>query len=180
MNAPAPASPITWVIDVRRLPKKGMPVTIRPDAEALKALAAEHGLVSVEGFSAELVARDWKGDGVAVEGRVRARIVQSCVVTLAPVVATIDEPFEALFVPERSRLSRPTQEGEILLDFEGPDAPETFDGKSIDVGALAEEFFGLAIDPYPRAPGADAAAPEAKDDRGDSPFAALARLSKKS
>ena len=37
-----------------------------------------------------------------------------------------------------------------MLDAEGPDSPETFTGDTIDVGALAEEFFGLAIDPYPR------------------------------
>ena len=43
--------------------------------------------------------------------------------------------------------------GEILLDAEGPDSPETFSGDTIDVGALAEEFFGLAIDPYPRKQG---------------------------
>ena len=41
-----------------------------------------------------------------------------------------------------------------LLAAEGPDSPETFHGDSIDVGALAEQFFGLGIDPYARKPGA--------------------------
>jgi hypothetical protein len=41
----------------------------------------------------------------------------------------------------------------MVLDAEGPDAPETFSGDSIDVGALAEEFFALAVDPYPRKAG---------------------------
>ena len=40
-----------------------------------------------------------------------------------------------------------------MLDAEGPDGPETFTGDTIDAGALAEEFFGLAIDPYPRKTG---------------------------
>jgi hypothetical protein len=40
----------------------------------------------------------------------------------------------------------------LLLDAEGPDAPETFEGDQIDVGALAEEIFALSIDPYPRLP----------------------------
>jgi hypothetical protein len=43
--------------------------------------------------------------------------------------------------------------GEIVLDAEGDDSPETFEGDSIDVGALAEEF-SLGIDPYPRKDGA--------------------------
>jgi len=52
--------------------------------------------------------------------------------------------------------------GEILIDAEGPDSPETFSGDTIDVGALAEQFFGLAIDPYPRKAGAslEAAGPD--------------------
>jgi len=48
--------------------------------------------------------------------------------------------------------------GEILIDAEGPDSPETFSGDTIDVGALAEQFFGLAIDPYPRKQGASLSA----------------------
>ncbi|RWC12571.1 MAG: DUF177 domain-containing protein, partial [Mesorhizobium sp.] len=46
---------------------------------------------------------------------------------------------------------------------EWPDSPETFSGNSIDVGALAEQFFGLAIDPYPRKQGVSM---EAADDAG--------------
>ena len=38
-----------------------------------------------------------------------------------------------------------------------PTSRRLFSGDTIDVGALAEEFFGLAIDPYPRKPGAAAA-----------------------
>ncbi|TIR82188.1 MAG: DUF177 domain-containing protein, partial [Mesorhizobium sp.] len=66
------------------------------------------------------------------------------------------EPVEALFLPEQSKLGREGFDGggEIVLDADGPDSPETFSGDTIDVGALAEQFFGLAIDPYPRKPGA--------------------------
>jgi hypothetical protein len=58
-------------------------------------------------------------------------------------------------LPEQSKLGRQGFDGggEILLDAEGPDSPETFSGDTIDVGALAEQFFGLAIDPYPRKQG---------------------------
>ena len=50
------------------------------------------------------------------------------------------------------------------LDAEGPDSPETFSGETIDVGALAEEFFGLAIDPYPRKEGVSLDAVGAPED----------------
>ena len=81
--------------------------------------------------------------------------MQSCVVTLEPVPAHIDEEIAATFLPEESKLGREGfgQGGEILIDVDGPDSPETFSGDRIDVGALAEEYFGLAIDPYPRKKG---------------------------
>ena len=65
-----------------------------------------------------------------------------------------------LYFPEDSKLGRLGfhAAGEVHLDAEGPDSPETFSGETIDVGALAEEFFGLAIDPYPRSEGASLAA----------------------
>jgi len=59
---------------------------------------------------------------------------------------------------------RSAHNGEVHLDAEGPDSPETFSGETIDVGALAEEFFGLAIDPYPRSEGASLAAAGEPDD----------------
>ncbi|TIT56062.1 MAG: DUF177 domain-containing protein, partial [Mesorhizobium sp.] len=94
-----------------------------------------------------------------------ADITQACIVTLDPVQAHIDEPVEALLLPEDSKLGRQGYDGggEILLDADGPDSPETFSGDTIDVGALAEQFFGLAIDPYPRKPGASL---DAGDDTG--------------
>ncbi|UCI17801.1 DUF177 domain-containing protein [Mesorhizobium sp. B2-1-8] len=147
-------SPVSFFANVARLP--GLPVVIEADAAQRAALAEAHGLLSVEAYRAELLVASWKRNGVKVSGRVEADITQACIVTLDPVQAHIDEPVEALLLPEDSKLGRQGFEGggEILLDADGPDSPETFSGDIIDVGALAEQFFGLAIDPYPRKPGA--------------------------
>lgn len=149
-------SPVSFKASATRLPQKGMPVIIDADARQREALAAEHGLVSVERFHAELLVAQWKRNGVKVSGRVEADITQECVVTLDPLQAKIDETVEGLFLPEDSKLGRQGFEGsgEIYIDAEGPDSPETFSGDMIDVGALAEEFFSLGIDPYPRKSGA--------------------------
>ena len=156
MNHVDPQSPVPFVANAARLPQKGLPVTIETDERQRAALAAEHELVSVERYRAELLVTQWKRNGVKVSGRVEADITQACIVTLDPVAAHIDEPIEALFLPEQSKLGRQGFEGggEIVLDADGPDSPETFSGDTIDVGALAEQFFGLAIDPYPRKAGA--------------------------
>jgi hypothetical protein len=152
-------SPVSLRATVSRLPQRGMTMVIEADSRQREALAAAHGLVSVERFRAELLVTTWKRNGVRVAGHVEADITQECVVTLEPMESTISETIESLFLPDDSKLGRLGFDGggEILLDADGPDSPETFSGDTIDVGALAEEFFGLAIDPYPRKPGASLA-----------------------
>jgi len=164
-------SPVSFSVHVGRLPQKGLPVLIEADEKQRAALAAEHGVLAVESYRADLEVRPWKRNGVEVAGRVTVRIVQECVVTLEPVENAIDEPVEAVFLPEQSKLGRQGFDGggEIMIDPEGPDSPETFSGDLVDVGALAEEFFGLAIDPYPRKPGAALPAADEEAPREEEP-----------
>jgi len=160
-------SPVSFEVHVSRMPQKGLPVVIEADEKQRAALAHEHGLEAVERFHAELLVTAWKRHGVKVEGRVEADIVQTCVVTLDPIQNHISEKVSGLFLPEDSKLGRLGFEtgGEMLLDAEGPDSPELFSGDTIDVGALAEEFFGLGIDPYPRKSGASLQeSPDEKDE----------------
>ena len=126
------SSPVSFKANVGRLPHKGLPVVIDADAAQRAALAQEHELLSVENYRAELLVAPWKRNGVKVSGRVEADITQACIVTLEPVAAHIDEEVEALFLPEQSKLGRQGFEGggEILIDAEGPDSPETFSGAS--------------------------------------------------
>lgn len=175
----AETSPIACPINVTTLPDKGRVETLAPDAEQRAALADAYDLQAIERFSAELTIRRWQRDGVRVSGQIVADVVQTCVASLEPVAARVEAPVEALFVPEQSRLARRMAEGEahdIAIDPEGPDAPETFSPPDLDVGAVVEEFFALAIDPYPRAAEAQSpelAATEDEDEERESPFAAL-------
>jgi hypothetical protein len=151
---PHTRSPISFNVHVKRLPEKGFPLTIEADEKQRAQLAAIHGLLAVERFRADLLIESWKRDGVRVSGSVEADIVQECVVTLEPLAAEIREDVATLFVPERSALTHPAMpNGEILLSPDGADSPDTYSGDTIDIGALAEEIFGLAIDPYPRKDG---------------------------
>ncbi|MBX3532586.1 MAG: DUF177 domain-containing protein [Rhizobiaceae bacterium] len=179
-------SPVSFRVNISRLQRTGLPVWLEADDEQRAALAEAHGLLDVERFRVDAVVAPWQGSGIKVTGRIEAAISQACIVSLEPVPATIEEDFEALLVPEGSRLMRPQalDRGEIQIDAEGPDMPETFSGDHVDVGALAEEFFELAIDPYPRAPGASLpAAPAGNDDGAErpNPFRdKLAKLARKS
>lgn len=166
-------SPVSFFVSINRLPAKGMPVEIEADEDQRAALAVAHDLLSVESFTAELTVSNWKRDGISVEGRVKAAITQACVVSLEPVTASIDEPVQAVFVPPNSKLAKfeADPSGEMLLDPDGPDAPEVFEGDKLDVGALVEEFFAVAIDPYPRKPGVEDTRFAEQDDAPKGPLA---------
>lgn len=171
-------SAVSYQVQVSRLPKKGVRVRVEATDRQRAALAANHGLVSVEAFETELLVAPWRGDGVKITGTLIADVMQQCVVTLEPLPARIETAVEGVFVPEDSKLARVADgdRGEIVVHADSPDMPETFSGHSVDVGALAEEFFELALDPYPRKPGVAFDRPD--NDAGEriSPFAGLSAL----
>jgi uncharacterized metal-binding protein YceD (DUF177 family) len=173
---------IPHMVSVARLPQNGMPLRLMSNENERLALAKAHDLISVQSFTAELLIKRWRKDGVKITGKVAAEITQNCVITLEPLISQIQNEIDGLFVQEGSKLARPplSADGEIVIDYDGADLPETFSGDAIDVGALAEEFFGLAIDPYPRKPGAalEAAPDEEPGLSKPSPFAKLLKFGK--
>lgn len=170
--------PFSYLVKVGHISANPVEVRLEADARELEALAESWNVLSVDELRADLQINRWKKDGIRVKGRVKAKIVQACVVTLDPVPSEIDEPFEQIFIPENSKLARrPANDaGEMVLDPDGPDLPETFEGDTIDAGEVVTEFAALAIDPYPRKPGIDFTGHIEDDgakDKKPSPFAAL-------
>lgn len=175
--------PLTHMVSVARLPQRGMAVTLNASDAERAALARDHHLVEVKSFAATMLVSKWRRDGVKITGSVIADIVQTCSITLEPIDAHLKNEIDAVFVPEQSKLARIDTDanGEIVLDAEGPDMPETFTGDQLDIGRVAEEFFGLGIDLYPRKAGAEL--PPVMDADQEpakvSPFAKLATLKQK-
>ncbi len=176
-----PQGSIPHMVSVARLPQNGMPLKLTANEKERRALAKAHDLISVQSFNAEFLVKKWRKDGVKITGSLTADITQHCVITLEPLVSQIENEIDAVFVQEGSKLARPplSADGEIVIDYDGADLPETFSGDTIDVGGLVEEFFGLAIDPYPRRPGV--VLPEALEDAEagtpkPSPFAELLKF----
>ncbi|MDX3928713.1 MAG: DUF177 domain-containing protein [Shinella sp.] len=170
--------PFSYPVKIGHISANPVEVRLAADEEERAGLARLWNVLSVDAFSAQLQVNRWKKDGVRIKGRVMANIVQSCVVTLEPVKTKIDEPIDAVFVPEGSKLARiyTGEDGEMFLDPEGPDAPDVFSGDAIDAGEVAAEHAALAIDPYPRKPGVAFAGhveSTEKDERKPSPFAVL-------
>ena len=122
-----------------------------------------------------------RADGaVLFKGDIRARVVQTCVVTLDPVENAIDEPLRLRFVPE-DRIAEPAHE--VLVEADEEEEIEPMTGDIVDLGPAVAEQFGVALEPYPRKPGAQLPSGSAlktgspaEGSRRDSPFAVLKNL----
>jgi uncharacterized metal-binding protein YceD (DUF177 family) len=168
-------------IDVGQLPASGLVVALTASPEERRRLAEAYDLREVRSLDAEATVLPASGGAVTVEGRVIADIVQTCVISLVPVDQHIDEPFAARFVgPDSLEVPRFRAGTEVQIGTQEEDPPEILDGPTINFGAIVEEHFVLAIDPYPRAPGAELAQHQTPaEERAQSPFAALASLTRR-
>lgn len=148
-------------------------MALEADADERLALARRFGLVAIDHLSAE-ISLSRLADGVKVTGRLIAAAVQSCVATAVPVPEAVDEPFEIIFrpLPANARPDEEIELGEAEMDV------VFYDGGAIDLGDALAETLVLALDPYPRAPGADEALKAAgvKSEAEAGPFGALAGL----
>ncbi|HXH53800.1 MAG TPA: DUF177 domain-containing protein [Sphingomicrobium sp.] len=141
-----------------------------------RAVAKRLGLSSLDRLEANATLSR-NGDIVRACGRVQASLGQSCVVTGEPVAAHVDDPFDLMFLPEPEGTG-----GDEEIELGEGDCDVVFhDGAAIDIGGAIADTLALAIDPYPRSAGAEAALKEAGvvSEAEAGPFAALAALKKK-
>jgi uncharacterized metal-binding protein YceD (DUF177 family) len=175
MNA-KPAAKTPWSFPVRRddVPDTGLHLDLVTDEATRAALAAVANVRGLPSLTATFdVVR--QGGGLKVTGEVVATVEQTCVVTLEPMTSELREPIDLAFVPPRA--DERTDEAEEELDPGEEDEPEPLVDGVADLAAAATEFLLLAIDPYPRKPGAVFEPPKVED-AGAHPFAALAALKK--
>ena len=117
--------------------------------EERSALAGRLGVELFNAVRAELSLAGFGSEGIRVEGRVFAELVQNCVVTLEPVEERISEPVAVTYL---TKMAEPPEDVEFAaLDEE---EIEEFDGESIDLGELIAQTLAGAINPYPRKEGA--------------------------
>lgn len=90
------------------------------------ALAARFGLIDLPAFRFSATLKPTRaGKGFRLKGGIAAKVVQSCVVTLEPVTALVEETFEILLFDEADR--RDAAE-DIKEDY------ETFADDIVDLG----------------------------------------------
>lgn len=166
-------------IDVSHLGNSGVKQHIVANEAERLNLQKDFDLLALDKLEADVDVTPWGPKGVKVEGRLRAEVVQACIVTLQPVPEHIDHRFSLSFLPADAIAEDPktVAEAEVIVVYDEEDPPEPLEGHSIDFGPILAEQLALALDPYPRAPGATLQdAVEENAENPASPFAALSKL----
>jgi uncharacterized metal-binding protein YceD (DUF177 family) len=164
-------------VAVEKIPDTGLHRDLEADQATRDAVADVGGLRAVLSVQASLDVTRMRGGRVHVAGRVRARIGQTCVVTLEELESDIDEPIDLIFappdqIPEMAALVDEAEDS----DEDTPDPPEPIENGIIDLGRLVTDALYLAVDPYPRKPDAVFEPLVEAPDPEDHPFAALKAL----
>ena len=164
-------------VAVEKIPDTGLHRDLEADQATRAAIADVGGLREVLSVQASLDVTPLRGGRFHVAGHVRARIGQTCVVTLDPMESDIDEPIDLIFAPpdQIPQMAALVDEAEET-DEDTPDPPEPIENGIIDLGRLATDALYLGVDPYPRKPDAVFEPLVEAPDPEDHPFAALKAL----
>lgn len=172
MTGPEFSRPVR--IDTFGTGPREMKVAAAPEERA--ALARRFGLLALDRLEAAVaVAR--RDEEIVLQGTLNAEVSQACIASGAAVPAALIVPFEIRFRPQPES-GRP--EEEVELD-EGEMDVVFYDRGEIDIGEAVAETLSLNLDPWPRAPEADAVLRAAGvkregEEEKESPFAALSAL----
>ncbi|MGB0631887.1 MAG: YceD family protein [Alphaproteobacteria bacterium] len=147
MNDPhAPAPEFTRIFDLEELDDAPRQIDLTASDDERALLAKRFDQQSIGRLTANLVLV-WLEPGkvLSVSGRFEADVVQTCVVSLESVPASLDEEINLIFATN-------IEESADIVD---PDEAEPLEGEAIDLGELVAEELSLALDPYPRRPDID-------------------------
>jgi uncharacterized metal-binding protein YceD (DUF177 family) len=115
---------------------------LEADSYQRGALARRFDLLGIEFFRPRLSFKRLRGSGsYRLDGQVRARVTQRCVVTLEPITSDVDSRFEIHF--------RTDFQGD-RHDMSVDEKVEPLDGDMLDLGEITTEELVMALDPYPR------------------------------
>jgi uncharacterized metal-binding protein YceD (DUF177 family) len=179
------------LVSANDVPPKGTAIPFEADEAECAALARRFGIPGISRLSGVAKLRPWRKTGLTLDCSYEADLMRECVVTLEPMSEEISEEFTLHFLPddqiERDARFSGADEKEILIDPEAVEPPEPFlAGGRVDYGEAVAEQLSLAMEPYPRKPGAALeepaeAAPQEEADAGEereNPFAILEKLKK--
>jgi uncharacterized metal-binding protein YceD (DUF177 family) len=158
---PEPLPEFSRPIPRHRLAGRVIVEEIAATPEERAALARRFGLLGLDLLAATLRIEPGEAKGsIRLDGHLSAEVSQACVVTLEQVASRIEEDFTRLYSLEPG----PAPAAEVVVDPEAEEPPEALGPGGLDMGEAVAEQLAVALEPYPRAPGA--ALPELHDATG--------------
>lgn len=167
------ASPWTHLIPWPHGREGPVRLDLTADATTRKAVARYLNLEDLALLAARLSVQPWR-DGAEISGEIRAVLTRLCGLTLEPFEALLDEPVFIRALPAGSPHAPPPPSHDVDLENEAEEPPEVLGAAGVDLGDLVVQTLALALDPFPRKPGAVFNAPDVRAEA--SPFDILARL----
>lgn len=152
-------------LPIAHVPAAGQKLRLEAGPAEREALARRFELLALHSLVAELrLAPDEEG-AVRVAGELTAELDQACGITLVPIRQSVREPVAWRLLPTGMEPS------------DGEDDPDDIETEQdvADLGEALAQQLSLALDPYPRAPGA-AMPGNLDEEAAHSPFAKLLRL----
>src|ERR1700730_11780853 len=176
---PDPRKPDPWRVPlaVAQIPDTGLHRDLKADEAVRHAIADVGDLREVLSAQASFDVTPKTGGRYHIAGHVRARIGQTCVVTLEPMESDIDELVDLTFAPpdQIPEMAALIDEAEHS-DGDTPDPLEAIEKGIMDLGRDGTYALSLALNPYPRKPDAVSDHLVEPADPEDHPFAALKAL----
>ncbi len=177
----------SYLVEIDKLAGEPKGFVIEASDAERADLARRMGLVSLDAFAAQVTLQQVRGGIIQALGTLKADVVQSCVVSLAPVASHLEVDFEGWFGDSESALSfarakneREAKKGHAEVEIlEESEDPEPIVNGKVDIAELASQHLSLNLDPYPHAEGVehelttDTASQEVGGSARKSPFEAL-------
>lgn len=142
-----PMNEFSRFIDIKKLTALPARLTFIADEKEKEALAKRLGLIKLKTLEVTCYVDGKMGhDPLHVSAVIKAKVTQSCVVSLKDLPHAVEEPVKlSLFlsaaemeaVPETFEEDQPEP---VLLDKNG----------TVDVGEIFVQYLSLALDPYPK------------------------------
>lgn len=166
------------VVPLHDVKDGGIRLSIEANTEECKALAERFEVLDLFDIHAELHLFPTATDDILLEGKASGTVEQSCIVTGERVKSSIASEFSVRYISAGTGAESTEDED---FDVLGEDT-ELLPADVIDVGEVVAQYLSLAIDPYPRKPGAVAGVVELTPEGAipsterANPFAALKKL----
>jgi len=175
--------PFSSMFDLAGLHAAGAEIRIEPSPAERAAIAQWLGIESLDSFKGVVLLSRQSEDQYGYQASFQADVVQACVITLEPVRSHLSGEFRRVLRVLPRPAKRRKAGGESLpvpelsaVDGASDEEPELLESSLFDVAGPLLEELSLALDPYPKAPGAVFGPPAEESDASENPFAVLEKL----